>query len=273
MLNDITLGQYFSANSLLHRADPRTKLLLSILFIVTLFLASSATAFALSALVVLLAVLISGVPFRMIARAVKPLLFIVIFTALINIFWTRGENLLFSWRFIHIYREGVIYAAFMSLRILLLVVGVSVILTYTTTPIALTDGIEELLMPLSKLKLPVHDFAMMMTIAMRFIPTLIEETDKIMDAQKARGADFEGGGLRTKARALIPVLVPLFVSSFKRADDLAIAMECRCYRGGVGRTKLKMLVFTKTDLALAIFGAAYLGGTIALDLLSPLVRI
>ncbi|MBQ7660905.1 MAG: energy-coupling factor transporter transmembrane protein EcfT [Clostridia bacterium] len=273
MLKDITLGQYVSADSILHRADPRTKLLLSLLFIVTLFIANSATAFALSALVVLLAVFASSVPVRMVVRAVKPLTYIVIFTALINIFWTKGEHLLLSWQFVQIYLEGVVFAAFMALRIMLLVVGVSVILTYTTTPISLTDGLEELLMPLAKLKLPVHDFAMMMTIAMRFIPTLIEETDKIMDAQKARGADFEGGGLLAKAKALIPILVPLFVSSFKRADDLAIAMECRCYRGGAGKTKLKVLAFSAVDFWLAAFGVFYLAAVICLNLLFPLVRI
>ena len=260
MIKDITLGQYFSGNSVLHRADPRTKLIFSFAYIIVLFFAKSAASFAFALLFTLCMIFISRVPLKVVVRSIKPLLFIILFTAVLNVFWTTGEKLLFEWRFIKIYREGVIFACFMAVRIILLVVGMSVILTYTTTPIALTDGIEALLNPLKKIKVPVHDFAMMMTIALRFIPTLIEETDKIMDAQKARGADFESGGLVKKAKALIPILIPLFVSAFKRADDLAIAMECRCYRGGEGRTKLKQLRYTKMDFVLVLFLVLFIAG-------------
>lgn len=260
MLKDVTLGQYYTGHSLLHRADPRAKLIFSLIYILFLFFVKSAAGFAFVLLFTLSLILCSGVPFSVVLRSVRPLLFIILFTALINIFWTDGETLLFSWKFIHIYRESLLLAGFMALRILLLVTGISVLLTYTTTPIEMTDGIEQLLAPLARLRVPVHDFAMMMTIAMRFIPTLIEETDKIMDAQKARGADFGSGGLLSKAKALIPILVPLFVSAFKRADDLAIAMECRCYRGGEGRTKLKVLRYGKEDVCLCALFALYIAG-------------
>ena len=233
MLGDITFGQYFPGSSLLHRADPRTKLIFAVFYV-----------------------------------AVKPLLFVTVFTAIINLFWTGGETPLVDWKFIHIYREGVIFAVFMAVRIVLLVVGMSVILSYTTTPIAMTDGIEALFAPLAKIGLPVHDFAMMMTIAM-----LIEETGKIMDAQKARGADFESGGLVKKAKALIPILVPLFVSAFKRADDLAIAMECRCYRGGEGRTKLKVLKYGAPDALCAVFAAVFLCGILLCNIFLPYITI
>lgn len=273
MIKDITLGQYFAGNSMLHRADPRAKLLFSLLYIVMLFFVKSAAGFAFALLFTVTLVLISGVPIKVVLRSVRPLAFIIILTAVLNIFWTTGDTLLFSWGFIHIYLEGIIFALFMALRILLLVVGMSVSLSYTTTPLALTDGIEQLLAPLKKIKVPVHDFAMMMTIAMRFIPTLIEETDKIMDAQKARGADFESGGLVEKAKALIPILIPLFVSAFKRADDLAIAMECRCYRGGEGRTKLKELRYGRQDLFLLLFGAIFVVGILLCNKFLPYISI
>ena len=273
MMKDVSLGQYFTGNSVLHRADPRSKLLFAIFYIVVLFFAKSAASFGFALLFTAFMVLISGIPIKTVLRSVKPLLFIILFTAVLNIFWTSGEELLFEWKFIHIYKEGIIFAVFMAVRIVLLVVGMSVSLTYTTTPIALTDGIEQLLNPLKKIKVPVHDFAMMMTIAMRFIPTLIEETDKIMDAQKARGADFESGGLIKKAKALIPILIPLFVSSFKRADDLAVAMECRCYRGGDGRTKLKALRYGKVDLLILLFAAIFLGGIILCNIFLPYITI
>lgn len=260
MIKDITLGQYFAGNSLLHRADPRAKLIFAFAFIILLFIVRNISGLIFAVLFTGMLIALSGIPLRVVLRAVRPLMYIIAFTAIINIFWTGGEKLLFSWKFIHIYWEGVRFALFMALRIILLVVGISVSLTYTTTPIALTDGIEQLFSPLKKLHVPVHDFAMMMTIAMRFIPTLIEETDKIMDAQKARGANFESGGLIAKAKALIPILVPLFVSAFKRADDLAVAMECRCYRGGEGRTKLKVLRYGKPDAILAVFGVVFLLG-------------
>lgn len=273
MMKDVSLGQYFSGNSILHRADPRSKLLFAIFYIVVLFFAKSAASFGFAFLYTVLLIAISGVPLKTVLRSVKPLIFIIIFTAALNIFWTKGEDLLFEWKFIHIYKEGVIFASFMALRIILLVVGMSVSLTYTTTPIALTDGIEQLLNPLKKIKVPVHDFAMMMTIAMRFIPTLIEETDKIMDAQKARGADFESGGLIKKAKALIPILIPLFVSSFKRADDLAIAMECRSYRGGEGRTKLKALHFGAVDAVIFLLAVIFVSGIILCNIFLPYFSI
>lgn len=273
MLKDITFGQYFGGDSFLHRADPRTKIILALVYIVALFFVKSAPGFAFVFLFTLMLVAASGVPARSVMRSIKPLLAIILFTAVINIFWTQGEHLLFSWKFIHIYREGLIFAFFMAVRIVLLVVGIGVILTFTTTPIALTDGIEQLLNPLKRLHVPVHDFAMMMTIAMRFIPTLIEETDKIMDAQKARGADFETGGLLKKARALIPILVPLFVSAFKRADDLAVAMECRCYRGGEGRTRMKVLRYSRTDAICFGFGALYIAGIALCNIFLPYIMI
>ena len=272
-MKDITLGQYFSGNSLLHRADPRAKLLFAIFYIVVLFFAQSAASFGFAFLFTVMLVLMSRVPLKVVMRSVKPLLFIILFTAVLNIFWTTGDTLLFEWQFIHIYSEGVIFASFMAVRIILLVVGMSVSLTYTTTPIALTDGIEQLLNPLKKIKVPVHDFAMMMTIAMRFIPTLIEETDKIMDAQKARGADFESGGVIKKAKALIPILIPLFVSAFKRADDLAIAMECRSYRGGEGRTKLKQLKFSGCDVLLAFFALIFVLGIVLCNIYLPYITL
>jgi len=273
MMKDITLGQYFSGNSVLHRADPRAKLLFSILYIFLLFFAKSAAAFGFVLLFTVMLILVSRVPLRTVLRSIKPLLLIILLTCLLNIFWTTGDTLLFEWRFIHVYAEGVIFALFMAVRIILLVVGISVILTYTTTPLAMTDAIERLLNPLKKIKVPVHDFAMMMTIAMRFIPTLIEETDKIMDAQKARGANFESGGLMAKAKALIPILIPLFVSAFKRADDLAVAMECRCYRGGEGRTKLKELHYGKPDLLLLGFAILYAAGIFLCNIFLPYISL
>ncbi|MBQ4557617.1 MAG: energy-coupling factor transporter transmembrane protein EcfT [Clostridia bacterium] len=273
MMKDVTLGQYFSGNSVLHRADPRAKLMFAFFYIIVLFFAKSAASFGFALLFTIMMIAISGVPFKSVIRAVKPLVFIILFTALLNIFWTKGEKVLFEWKFIHIYLEGVIFALFMAVRIVLLVVGMTIALTYTTTPIALTDGIEALLNPLKKIKVPVHDFAMMMTIAMRFIPTLIEETDKIMDAQKARGADFENGGLIKKAKSLIPILIPLFVSSFKRADDLAVAMECRSYRGGEGRTKLKQLRYGKCDIVLFILAVVFVAGILLCNYFLPYISI
>lgn len=273
MMKDITLGQYFSGNSVLHRADPRAKLMFALVYIVVLFFAKSAASFGFALVFTVAMVVLSGIPFKIIVRSVKPLFFIILFTAVLNIFWTTGENLILEWKFIHIYSEGVIFAAFMAVRIILLVVGMSVSLTYTTTPIALTDGIEQLLNPLKKIKVPVHDFAMMMTIAMRFIPTLVEETDKIIDAQKARGADFESGGLVKKAKALIPILIPLFVSAFKRADDLAVAMECRSYRGGEGRTKLKELRYSGYDIILLVFAVVFVLGIFLCNIYLPYISL
>ena len=261
MLKDITLGQYFPGNSVLHRLDPRAKILLSIVYIVTIFLAKNVFAFAALALSAILLILFSKIPVGTILRGLKPIFFILIFTAIINVFLTvgEGETPLLYWQVpvpwnwhITIYPSGVLRAVFTALRVVVLIIATSVLLTYTTSPITLTDAIESLLGPLKRLRVPVHDIAMIITIALRFIPTLIEETDKIINAQKARGADFESGSLLRRAKALVPVLVPLFVSAFKRADDLAVAMECRCYRGDNGRTKLNKLEYHLRD-AIAFF--------------------
>lgn len=265
MISDITLGQFFPGNSVLHKLDPRTKLILATFFIVAVFLASNPVAFAIVAISVIALVAISKISFKVILKGVKPIIFVLIFTALINIFLTKGESepLLSFWK-ISIYTEGIIKAIFISLRVILLIIGTSVLLTYTTSPIALTDGIESLLSPLKHIGVPVHTFAMMMTIALRFIPTLIEETEKIMNAQKSRGADFSSGSLAKRARALIPLLVPLFISSFKRADELATAMECRCYRGDKNRTKLIKLEYKLKDVLWMLMGTLFLGAMIAL---------
>lgn len=261
MIKDITIGQYFPGNSPLHRLDPRTKLILTVLYIVILFMAKSMLSFVLVVLFTLTLIPVSGISFKIILKSLKPLIFIIVFTMTLNLFFTKGEGepLLSFWK-INIYKEGVSFAVYMIVRIICLIAGTGVILTYTTSPIQLTDGIEQLLAPLAKIKLPVHEFAMMMSCALRFIPTLVEETDKIMSAQKARGADFTSGSLVRRARAIIPILIPLFVSAFRRADELAVAMECRCYHGGEGRTRMNSLRFSARDLAAAVvfisFGAA-----------------
>ena len=265
MLKDITLGQYFPGQSVFHLADPRAKILLGVAFIVAVFLADSPYSYAFLLLCTALMIFISRIPLKTVLRSLRALIFIIIFTSVINVFWTVGDRLLFEWKFIHIYREGIEFAVYMVIRITCLLCGTSVILSYTTSPIALTDGLEQLLSPLKKIKLPVHEFSMMMTIALRFIPTLIEETDKIMNAQKARGADLSSGGLIKRAKALIPVLIPLFVSAFRRADDLAVAMECRCYRGGTGRTRMNRLRFGLPDLILALSFAAFTAGVVLLN--------
>lgn len=252
MIRDITIGQYFPGQSAIHRMDPRTKIILSILYIVMLFVADNMWGLLLGVLFGFAAYLISRIPVSMIWKSMKPVVPIVIFTAVLNLFLSTGDPL-WQWKFLKITKEGIETAVFMSVRILCLIAGTS-LLTYTTSPIALTDGIERLLSPLKKIKLPVHELAMMMTIALRFIPTLIEETDKIMSAQKARGADLESGGVMQRAKALLPILIPLFVSAFRRADELALAMECRCYHGGEGRTALRILRFQMADwLSLALF--------------------
>ncbi len=245
MLKDITLGQYFPGNTVVHRLDPRTKLIATVLYIVALFCAKDFVGYAVVALTLALAVKLSRVKLKSLVRGLKPVLFIIVFTAVLNLFFTPGTSI-FEWGILSVTREGVFTALSMMARITLLIMG-TFLLTYTTSPIALTDGMESLLAPLKKLRVPVHEFAMMMSIALRFIPTLIEETDKIMSAQKARGADFESGNLFARAKALIPLLVPLFVSAFRRADELAMAMECRCYHGGEGRTKLRVLTFAARD--------------------------
>jgi energy-coupling factor transport system permease protein len=258
-MKNIALGQYYPAQSPLHRLDARMKLILSILYIVCTFLCKNVLGFLALTLVTVGLILVSRIPMRVILGSIKPLIFIMIFTSLINIFAVRGEQLLTPEHWvIKIYAEGLWNALFMVLRISVLIIGTGIFLTYTTTPIALTDALERLLSPLKRIKVPVHDFAMMMTIALRFIPTLSEETEKIMNAQKARGADFTTGSLVKRAKALVPILVPLFVSAFNRAFDLASAMECRCYHGGEGRTRLNVLHFHAIDyaamLVLLVFG-------------------
>lgn len=249
MIKDITLGQYFPGNSVIHNLDPRMKIILTVLYIVLVFLAKSLVSYFLLVLSVIVMLFLSKLPLKPVLNGIKPVLFVIVFTAIINIFWTKGDVLLLEWYFVKIYAEGLLFAFYMVLRIVCLITGTSILLTYTTSPIDMTDGIEQLLAPLKKLKIPVHEFSMMMSIALRFIPTLIEETDKIMNAQKARGADFTSGKLMQRAKALIPVLIPLFVSSIRRADDLATAMECRCYRGGNGRTRMVSLKYDFWDFA------------------------
>ena len=262
MLKDITLGQYFPGNTPVHRLDPRTKLLMVIVYILALFLAKWWVSYGLMLAFLITVVAISRIRPKALFKGLKPLLIIMIFTALLNLFYTDGEVLAQFWIF-RITREGIVQATFLVLRIMMLVAG-TFLLTYTTSPIALTDGLESLLSPLKKLHFPVHELAMMMSIALRFIPTLIEETDKIISAQKARGADFETGNIFRRAKALIPILVPLFVSAFRRADELATAMECRCYHGGEGRTKLKLLHYRAADFVTLGLGAALLGAIITL---------
>ena len=257
MLKDITLGQFFPGNSLAHKLDPRTKLILTVVYIVGLFCAESFLSYGLMAALLIAGVRVSGVAPKALVRGLKPVLFIICFTAVLNLFYTPGEELVSFWIFT-ITKEGVLTAFFMVLRITMLIMG-TFLLTYTTSPISLTDGMESLLNPLKKIRVPVHELAMMMSIALRFIPTLIEETDKIMSAQRARGADFESGNLIQRAKALIPLLVPLFISAFRRADELAVAMECRCYHGGEGRTRLRQLRFQGSDIAALILGVALVG--------------
>ena len=247
MLRDITIGQHFPGNSVLHRCDPRLKLVATIAYIVVLFVAPNPLGLALS--IALLAALykVAKIPGKLILKSLKPIVPIVLFTAVLNLFFVSGEgDPLVKLGFLTIYAEGVRYAVLMAVRVMALIAGTS-LLTYTTSPIVLTDAIEQLLKPLGKLHFPVHELAMMMSIALRFIPTLIEETDKIMNAQKARGAQLDTGKMTDRVKALVPVLIPLFISAFRRADELAMAMECRCYRGGTGRTRLKVLRCEKQD--------------------------
>ena len=245
-LRDITLGQFFPGNSPIHKLDPRAKLVGMICYIVALFLGKWFVTYAILLAVLIAVVAVSTVKPRALLRGMKPVVFILVFTAVLNIFYTPGEPLVSFWIFT-ITREGIIHAFFMVVRIIMLITC-TFLLTYTTSPLALTDGLEHLMGPLKKIRVPVHELSMMMSIALRFIPTLIEETDKIMSAQRARGADFDSGSLIQKAKALIPLLVPLFISAFRRADELATAMECRCYHGGEGRTRMKQLHYRPGDI-------------------------
>ena len=262
MLKDITLGQYFPGDTIVHRLDARSKLMLVILYIVCIFVANSFLSYGLALLAISCCVALSKIHPRMLLRGLKPLVFIMVFTGIMNMFYTPGEPLVTFW-ILTITREGVRNGVFMLLRIMMLVSG-TFLLTYTTSPIAITDAMEFLMTPLKPFRVPVHELAMMMSIALRFIPTLIEETDKIMSAQKARGADFETGTIKERAQALLPLLVPLFVSAFRRADELATAMECRCYHGGEGRTRMKQLRFHARDAVAMLFGIALFSGLILL---------
>ncbi len=265
MLKDITIGQFFPGNSFIHKMDPRMKLVAVLLYIIMLFVASHPLSLIVG--VALLAVMyaVSKIPAAMVLKSLKPVIPIIIFTSVLNVFFISGEPL-FSWWLIEITKEGITMAVLMSVRIVCLIAGSS-LLTYTTSPIELTDALERLMKPLNKIKVPVHELSMMMTIALRFIPTLIEETDKIISAQKARGADMETGGLMQRAKALIPILIPLFVSSFRRADELAMAMECRCYRGGEGRTRMKQLHLSPRDFVALVVVIAAFGGIITMNML------
>ena len=264
MLKDITLGQYFPGSSVIHRMDARVKLVLTIVFIVMLFAAHNIWGLMVGVAFTIISFAISRIPASMIGKSLKPIIPLVIFTALLNVLFVRTGDVYWQWNFIKITNEGVSTAVYMVIRIVCLIVGSS-LLTYTTSPIDLTDAIERLLSPLKKIKVPVHELAMMMTIALRFIPTLIEETDKIMNAQKARGADLETGGLIKRAKALIPILIPLFISSFRRAYELAFAMECRCYTGGEGRTRMKQMKLAARDFVALGVTAALLAAVIVLN--------
>lgn len=249
---DITLGQYFPGNSLLHRMDPRVKMVLIFLYIFSVFIPRNWAGLGLAVAFLVFAIILSRLPIKLIFKSIKPIIPLVLITSALNIFYISDGTTLFKWGFIQITTKGITTASFIAIRIICLIAGSS-LLTYTTSPTTLTDALERLLSPLKVVKLNVHELAMMMTIALRFIPTLIEETDKIMSAQKARGADLESGGLMQRIRALIPIIVPLFVSSFRRAFDLATAMECRCYRGGEGRTRMKQMKMRLSDyIAIAV---------------------
>ena len=259
-MKNIAIGQYYPSGSVLHRLDPRMKIILAVLYIVCSFLCKNIISFALLLLSSLVLIVIGKIPLRTILGGLKAILVILIFTSAINVFLTKGSQPLVEWKFIHIYAEGIYAAVFMIVRITTLIIGTGMFLTYTTTPIELTDALEDLLSPLKKLHVPVHEFAMMMTIALRFIPTLVEETDKIVTAQKARGADFSEGGLIRRIKSLIPIIIPLFASAFNRAGDLAIAMEGRCYHGGEGRTRMHVRHLRFADwiplFLIVLFGAA-----------------
>lgn len=273
-MRGVAFGQYYPVDSLVHRIDPRAKILLTVLYIVCTFLCKNTLSFALLIAVAILLTLAGRIPLGMILRSLRPLIMILFFTSLINIFMTAGETELIHWQVplwgarvwhIRISAEGLLTALFMILRIVSLLIGTSVLLSYTTTPIALTDAMERLFAPLKAIRVPVHDISMMTTIALRFIPTLMEETQRIMNAQKARGADFASGGLIRRAKALLPVLIPLLVSAFNRAYELAAAMECRCYHGGKGRTRMKTLRLRVSDVLYVLLFVALGVGIIFLN--------
>ncbi len=263
MLRDITLGQYYPAQSIIHKADPRIKIVITFVYMIVIFMVKTFTGYGMVAAFTLITIIISDIPLKYTLRSLKPILFILLFVAAINLFTADGTPV-FEYGFIRITYEGILLAIKMSLRLVLLIVSAS-LLTLTTTPILLTDGLEKLMEPLKRIGLPTHEIAMMMTIALRFIPTLLEETDKIMKAQAARGADFDTGNLIQRAKSFIPVLVPLFVSAFRRADELATAMESRCYRGSEGRTRMKQLKMSIVDLKIGIAMLLFICFLIAIE--------
>ncbi len=270
MIKDITIGQYYSANSVVHRMDARMKIVLTFALIISIFLCKSIPSLALIVLITVALILVSRVPLKMVLKSVKPIAVIVIFTGLLNLFYVRGGTPLLDWHFIHITSKGIFTAVFMAIRIICLVI-ISSLLTYTTTPTMLTDAIERLLSPLKIFKVPVHTLAMMMTLALRFIPTLVDEIDRITNAQKARGADLESGGIVEKIKALIPIIVPLFVSAIRRAYELADAMDCRCYVGGEGRTRMKKMKLGARDFISLAITAAVITCIVLLNVYFPKV--
>ena len=261
MIRDITLGQYYPGNSWIHKLDPRTKIIATIVYIVAIFVVPDFLGFIVSFLALAIVIAISKVPLKFMLRGLKPVFFLIAFTFILNMFMVKGEVLV-QFGFLHITREGLHTAAFMAIRLIFLILGASV-LTLTTKPINLTDGIESLLSPFARFGLPAHDLAMMMTIALRFIPTLLEETDKIMKAQQARGADFETGNIMRRAKSMVPILVPLFISAFRIAQDLAMAMESRCYGGGFHRTRMNAMTIEKKDYVGFLLLALFMAITIA----------
>jgi len=265
MLNDITLGQYFPGNSIIHKLDPRMKIIIAIIYIAAIFFASDIYTLSIIFIINIIIIFLSEIPFIIILKAMKPLIFIMSFTVVINVFMSAGETLLFKFGFVKIYLDGLLYAIGLVIRIVSLVSVTSVFISYTTSPTMLTDAIEQMMSPLKKIKVPVHEFALLMMLTLRFIPTLIDETEKIINAQKARGADFYSGNILKRAKALIPVLIPLIVSAFRRADELATAMECRCYRpDGKGRTKMKRLRHSLKEFAALLRSVALIAGVIVL---------
>ncbi|MBO4898125.1 MAG: energy-coupling factor transporter transmembrane protein EcfT [Clostridia bacterium] len=262
MIRDITLGQYFPGNSVIHRLDPRIKIIWTFFYIVLLFFVNNFWGFLVYVVFTAIIIRLTKIKPKLIFRGLRPVLFLLLFTVIVNVFMTGGGDVLFKFGFLTVTTEGLKFAGLMAMRLILLVTGTS-ILTFTTSPIMLTDGIERLLSPLAKIGVPAHAIAMMMTIAIRFIPTILDETDKIMKAQKARGADFESGNIIKRAKAMTPILIPLFISAFRRADELATAMECRCYHGGEGRTRFKQLKIRKLDIISLLFAPLLLAAVVA----------
>ena len=258
MVREITLGQYYQSDSVIHRLDPRVKILGTVAFVVSLFLSDYFLGYGVAIIFLALCIRISTVPFKYIVRGMKMIVVLALVAVFFNLFFTDGEHILWKWWILRLSREGILRAVFFAFRLVLVIVGSS-LLTYTTTPTTLTNGMEKVLSPLRKIHFPAHELAMMMTIALRFIPTLMEETDRIIKAQTARGADFAGGNLLARAKNMLPILVPLFISAFRRADDLAVAMEARCYRGGEGRTRMHQLAYRSGDVAAFLFAFAMIG--------------